>query len=69
MKKMLKPINQYNLTNIVKYAEIILIMHFALRWPSRLGRQTHRVVSRRGVCLRHLEVAGSDPVRSIYTRS
>jgi hypothetical protein len=43
-------------------------MHFcALRWPSWLGRQTHRVFEqihwRRH--LRHLEVAGSDPVRSI----
>ena len=45
-------------------------MHFCvLRWPSWLGRQTHRVFEqihwRRH--LRHLEVAGSDPVRSMYT--
>ena len=45
-------------------------MHFCvLRWPSWLGRQTHRVFEqihwRRH--LRHLEVAGSDPVRSIGT--
>ncbi len=42
-------------------------MHFcALRWPSWLGRQTHRVyrASRRRH-LRHLEIVGSDPTRSI----
>ena len=45
-------------------------MHFcALRWPSWLGRQTHRVLRRkkRAHHLRHLEVVGSDPTRSIRT--
>lgn len=39
----------------------------ALRWPSWLGRQTHRVLSRHTSAhhLRYLEVVGSDPTRSI----
>lgn len=42
-------------------------MHFcALRWPSWLGRQTHRVMLHFGRRhLRHLEIVGSDPTRSI----
>ncbi|KUK62050.1 MAG: hypothetical protein XD83_0735, partial [Synergistales bacterium 57_84] len=37
-----------------------------LRWPSRLGRQTHRVYERTvRPSLGHLEIVGSDPTRSI----
>ena len=39
-----------------------------LRWPSRLGRQTHRVYERTvRPSLGHLEIVGSDPTRSILT--
>lgn len=38
----------------------------ALRWPSRLGRQTHRVYEKTvRPSLGHLEIVGSDPTRSI----
>ncbi len=42
-------------------------LFYMLRWPSRLGRQTHRVfvVSSERRHLGYLEIAGSIPARSI----
>ena len=42
-------------------------LFYMLRWPSRLGRQTHRVyvVSSERHHLGYLEIAGSIPARSI----
>lgn len=42
-------------------------LFYMLRWPSRLGRQTHRVFAKTSERhhLGYLEIAGSIPARSI----